>query len=373
MQSATTCAPSGSSETSAVEGPTNARWASTRPTTPRSEPLHHPFHVLQAVPTRHLDHEPVHCAEHRAFGSEDRCAPSDMPHASVAPSELVAVAVATICRDDPDPRHDVDDLVLAELLVLRGERVDRWRDHPDLVAVDPGRHVLAQGKHVRGADSEVGTQELPGLVGVGVARLSSHVTSPNHDCTGLRERRREAGSLRIVQQDHVTSLDSTQHARQVGGRHRFVVTRLGGTESAVITFRTVQAVVHPLGYREEICVTTDHQPPDVHFGVERVTDEHLQHLGHSASCPRWSSRSRGSCPGGCPWRSTQHYEAPCSAAPRRAARAATAPARVPRSLGPQTRSSGVRSETRARSFQFAAPTCQERVTARSGRWLNGET
>ena len=114
----------------------------------------------------------------------------------------------------------------------------------------------------------------------------SDVASPDHPGSGFGKRRSHTGCLWVMEEDHVARPDSTDHAFGVHSSDFCVVGGLVRPELTEVPRRSVEAIVDPLGDGEELGVPNRHEPADVDIGVQRVADQHLEHLGHSAARSR---------------------------------------------------------------------------------------
>jgi hypothetical protein len=134
-----------------------------------------------------------------------------------------------------------------EYPVLRRQRIDRRRDQPQAVAVEPVWRVLTAGEHERVRPLEVAPEELPALNGSGAGRVAADVGTPRDASAGTAQRLHQAGRLRVVQHD------------------------------------PVNGIVQALGEREEPFVAIDDQPPGPDARVQEVAEQIVQHLGHAAA------------------------------------------------------------------------------------------
>jgi hypothetical protein len=103
------------------------------------EAAHDTRHVLEPVPARDLHDNRVG----RAGPAVARYLPgvSDFAGRPVAACEAPG-CLGRLAVQDPDGGQDRLYRGGVEFLVLRGERVDRWRDDPGLCRENPRRHVL---------------------------------------------------------------------------------------------------------------------------------------------------------------------------------------------------------------------------------------
>jgi hypothetical protein len=100
------------------------------------------------------------------------------------------------------------------------------------------------------------------------------------------ERCRQAGGLRIVEENHIPGPDEADHTFGVSVSHLGIVDRLAGTEATPVTRRSVQTIVDPLSNDKELRVATHDQPVHVKSRIERVANEHLEHFGHPSAFGR---------------------------------------------------------------------------------------
>jgi hypothetical protein len=112
------------------------------------------------------------------------------------------------------------------------------------------------------------------------------MTAPNDVHSSMREGRRKAGGLRIVQKDHVPGLDQADHASGVSLTDPGVVGLLVDTEVALVTGGPVQPIVDTLGYGEELGIAAHDKPMHIKARIEGITDEHLEHFGNPAALRR---------------------------------------------------------------------------------------
>jgi hypothetical protein len=142
--------------------------------------------------------------------------------------------------------------------------VDRGGDHDQASAVDPVRRVAGPREDHGCRRLDVGTQEIPRLLGVLVVLVDAHMAAPDHEAAGLQQRRHQSGGLRVVQQDDVAGADAGAQLLRVAGAHPVIDVLLLGAERAAVPGRTVQLVVQPLGQHEEVRLAGDDGPPPVH-------------------------------------------------------------------------------------------------------------
>jgi hypothetical protein len=166
-----------------------------------------------------------------------------------------------------------------EYPVLRRQRIDRRRDQPQAVAVEPVWRVLTAGEHERVRPLEVAPEELPALNGSGAGRVAADVGTPRDASAGTAQRLHQAGRLRVVQHDDVTGLDQPG---QVLGQHSPVV-RMVLIGERLLGGDPVNGIVQALGEREEPFVAIDDQPPGPDARVQEVAEQIVQHLGHAAA------------------------------------------------------------------------------------------
>ena len=133
---------------------------------------------------------------------------------------------------------------------------------------------------------EMRPEKRPRLMGPMVASGPSDVAPPDHPGSGFGKRRGHAGCLWIVEENHVALPDPTHHAFGVGGGDLRVVGGLVRPELTGVPGRSVETVVDPLRDGEELGVGIHYEPTDVDIGVQRVADQHLEHLCHAAARSR---------------------------------------------------------------------------------------
>jgi hypothetical protein len=85
-----------------------------------------------------------------------------------------------------------------------------------------------------------------------------------------------------VQQHDVARPDPLEQLHRVGAQNPPIVISLRVAESRPVTV-TVDAVVQPLGDREELCVAVDDQPPDRYAEIVHVPHERMQHFGDATT------------------------------------------------------------------------------------------
>ena len=124
-------------------------------------------------------------------------------------------------------RSTASTVARVELLVLRGEHVDRGRDHGDPVRIEalPGKRLAARTRTRR--PPHVGVQELPSLAGelrwAGRARRGSARSPPR---PAARNAAIRPAGLRVVDDHHVARTHPFAERRQVVGQ-RLLVDRRG--------------------------------------------------------------------------------------------------------------------------------------------------
>ena len=182
-----------------------------------------------------------------------------------------------------EDRHHV---VLAELLVLGAERIDRRRDHVQALRVDPGWGELGSGEDEGIGVGEVGRQEVPGPHGVLVGVVPPHVAAPDHRVSGAAHRRQEPGGLGIVQQDHVARVDGVEKGGGVRREDPLVALPLGRPQRPAVAGGSVEVVVDALGDLEERHVAVDDEPAGVDTHPAGVGQQGPEQLGHAAAARR---------------------------------------------------------------------------------------
>ena len=186
-------------------------------------------------------------------------------------------------RDQPRPAQHSAYVPIAELTVLRRERVDGGRDHPHPLRRHPVRDIARSREHERVRVREVATQELPPGVRVGGGVVAADVTAPNHLGAGLVETLDQSGSLRVVQKHDVAGPNLGRQIDQVPFEHPFIVLVFRRSECLPAVRRAVQGIVHSFGDGEELMVAVQNQPPGVDSRAASVCNEALQHLRHPAT------------------------------------------------------------------------------------------
>ena len=93
---------------------------------------------------------------------------------------------------------------------------------------------------------EVWPQEVPRLVGPSVLVVSADVAAPDDLDRLLREDRRHAGGLRVVEQDDVPGAKALKKRRAICRGDVSIVGRLGLAERSFVAFHAVEPVVDPL-------------------------------------------------------------------------------------------------------------------------------
>ena len=105
------------------------------------EGVEDPGHVLEPVPSAHLDDEAGVVRWRGTVGDQARVV-TDRADGAVAAFEVDG-GVSPRAGDESDGAQDAGDGVLIEFAVLGRERVDGWRDHDEPVGGHPLGHVLA--------------------------------------------------------------------------------------------------------------------------------------------------------------------------------------------------------------------------------------
>ena len=170
-----------------------------------------------------------------------------------------------------------------EFLVLRGEHVDRGRDHDDLVAVQPLPRERFAREHVGVGLGDVGLEERPGLAGELVRVVEPDVAAPDHRGALRLERVEHARRLRVVQDHHVALVHARRDLRDIARQHALVRAPGVVVERQAVALGAVQPVVDPLGDREELGRAVDHHPARVDAGAARVGDERAEQLDDPAA------------------------------------------------------------------------------------------
>src|SRR5207237_10599396 len=112
--------------------------------------------------------------------------------------------------------------IVRHFLVLGREGVDRRRNDYASVVVADLRHVLTASENGGGRVANVGFQKPPTHLGLWVWVVRADVTPPDYDCPKPGQRRREPGSLRIVQHHHVARPDQPTDLGGVRAEHVLV-------------------------------------------------------------------------------------------------------------------------------------------------------
>ena len=146
-----------------------------------------------------------------------------------------------------------------ELLVLRGERVDRWRDDPHLLTGHPRWHVLRREKTYPSAAARCGRKKPHAAR---VASFSQSTPIWQRHATRAPALASTAGQprgLRIVQQHQITRPYPVQQLDRVGGQYLRVMPGLAVAQRATGGL-AMDLVVQPLGDHEELGITGDNHP-----------------------------------------------------------------------------------------------------------------
>ena len=117
-----------------------------------------------------------------------------------------------------------------EVLVLRGEHVDRGRDHDDPLAVQPLPRERLAREHVGVGLGDVGLEERPRLAGELVRVVEPDVAAPDHRGALRLERVEHARRLRVVQDHHVALVHARRDLRDIARQHALVL-RLASSSS----------------------------------------------------------------------------------------------------------------------------------------------
>ena len=249
---------------------------------PRRETRHHPGHVLQVVPTRHLDHEGGRDVE-RPFG-HDRCPPSDVTHRAVPAGEgRLSRHRCVRSSHRPHGRQDLEAAGASESSWFLGENGSIDGGMIDTRSI--GTQAGTYSRRVNTKPSQAarcGRRKSHASSVHWLRDFGADVTSPQHDGAGGLQGRHQPGRLRIVQDDDVGGPDLWRdRARRWPTCTDSYAAASASPSDASVTGNTVETVVDALGDREELGVTGDDEPAHRHADAEDVADQHLQHLGHS--------------------------------------------------------------------------------------------
>jgi hypothetical protein len=206
------------------------------------EAAHDTLHVLELVPPRDLHDERV-VRTWQAVGRNLGRA-LHRTRAAVA-ADIVHRPGRGAAVEHADLGEDPADRVLVQVLVLRGEWVDRRRDDRDLLARNPGRHVFAPGEDEAARVGQIGPQHVPRRGRRVVLPVDPDVAAPGHLRSGLRQALGKPGGLRIVQQDQVAWPDQLEQLGSVRREHPLIVADLLGCERTAKNL-AVDLVVQPL-------------------------------------------------------------------------------------------------------------------------------
>ena len=245
------------------------------------EPAEHPGHVLEPVPAADLQHHPS--VPRDLLTALDQA--GVRPHPARGPVAAHIGHVAAVHRgvDELGVTQDGVHLALREVGVLGGEGVQRGRDHPHSVHVQPVGHVRRPREDRRIGLPDVRLEEPPRQLRAVVARVAPHVTSPHDDRPERAHPFDQPRGLGVVQQNQVTGLHELAQPGEVALEHRLVESALPVCQRAAVALRAVQQVVEALGEPEEVRARVQDQPPGVHPGTPGVGEQGLQHLGHAAT------------------------------------------------------------------------------------------
>ena len=123
---------------------------------------------------------------------------------------------------------------------------------------------------------DVGTKECPGGSDDIGRRVDAHVTNPLHAQPHVCEWAGKAGGLRIVQDRDVAGADEIEQRDELAAKHAHVHLSLLLSQGAAVTLGSMQPVVEPLRYPEEVLVSFDDDPsaPDPSF--DQIAEELME-------------------------------------------------------------------------------------------------
>ena len=244
--------------------------------------VQHPDRVLEPVPARDLGDQ-GRVGWHGAVlvklgGTTD---------ARAAPVESVEEsATEVIPLLDAGNVQDGGDRIRLEVLVLRGERVDRRRDDPDSCGLNavpderlPGEDVCVRLGHIR-------VEEFPGLVRELPWPVHPDVAAPDRADVLVLEVGEEPRRLRIVDVYDVPWPNELEQLAGGLGQRVLVDPALLGTQAPSVSGGLVQVVVEALREAEELGVPGDGQPAHIDAGAAGIGEQRLEQLGDPASLRR---------------------------------------------------------------------------------------
>ncbi len=243
------------------------------------EAVDDPDRVLERVPARDLQD----VGRRRAQGASPRSS-----RRALDPRLRPVLALELRLRvrlglDEPGGGEDRGDDLVGELLVLRGEGVDRRRDDVHALPLEVLPDELLAREQAGVGLLDPFAQEGPGLARGVVGRVEPDVAAPDHRRAGRLQARDQPGGLRVVQHDDVAVGDGVAERVAAGLERGEVGLALLVAERAAVALGAVQLVVEALGDLEEALVALDHRPASVDAGAARVGQQRGQHLGHAAA------------------------------------------------------------------------------------------
>ena len=180
-------------------------------------------------------------------------------------------------------RQHAEHRLAVERLVLRGERVDRGRDHREPALVHPPRREPAPREDEPVGLLDVRPDELPRPLRPLVRVVEADVAAPHDGAAVLEQRRDEPCRLRVVDDHDVVGPYRVADPGEVRRECALVGPALGGPELASVAGPAVEPVVDPLRDREELGVALDHEPLRLEPGPAHVPEQGLQHLRDPAA------------------------------------------------------------------------------------------
>ena len=188
--------------------------------------------------------------------------------------------------DGTDGFQNGVDLVAREVLVFRGEGVDRWRHDQCPAGIEVFPDVGGAGEDVAVRLRYERAQKVPHFVRLAVGIVGSDVAAPDHAEPGGPHRRHEPRGLGIVKNHDIARPGQCPQLERVGLQRGAVHLPRRGVEAAAVAGVAVEHVVDALGDREELTEPWrrgDHGPADVGAGAARVCHQRTEHFGHTAA------------------------------------------------------------------------------------------
>src|SRR5918994_140591 len=238
-----------------------------------------PTRILEAVPARHLTDEGSAVGDRSILIEVGGAV--DARLASVHPvKERLAEVLPLPELGDGEDRAD---RLRLQVLVLRGEDVDRGWDEPDLRRVEALPDEPLAGEDTGIGLLDIAAQKRPALASQIAGVINADVAAPDDLDLSGDDMGDQTGRLWVVDVDDVPLLNEPRElVRRL--EHRLLIDPpLRGSEGAAVAGGIMQSVMEPVGDPEELRVPGDRQPAEVDAGTAAVREQRMEHLGHAAA------------------------------------------------------------------------------------------